>query len=137
MTSRIPTKPRAPIERTEHPQIVKSADTLGGKPRIEGTRISVLLIFDMFEGGIPLEEIRAGYPDLSLAQIYDAISYGHDHPDELEEYREQQKLRNVMKKYDMVKVHSFLIPRERLKPSDVPEGATVYTWETLPPQEDE
>jgi hypothetical protein len=50
MTIQTETKPRAPIERTEHPHIVKSADTLGGGPRIEETRISVLLIFDMFEG---------------------------------------------------------------------------------------
>ena len=30
------TKPPAPIERTEHPHVVKSADTLGGEPRVDG-----------------------------------------------------------------------------------------------------
>jgi uncharacterized protein (DUF433 family) len=137
MTIQTETKPRAPIERTEHPHIVKSADTLGGEPRIEETRISVLLVFDMFEGGTPIDEIRAAYPDLSLAQIYDAISYGHDHPDERHFHRERHKLRNIMRDHDMVLVNSFLIARSRLKPSDIPEGATVYTWETLPRQEDE
>ena len=34
-------KPRAPIERTEHPHVVKSADTLGGEPRVEDSRIPV------------------------------------------------------------------------------------------------
>jgi uncharacterized protein (DUF433 family) len=137
MATETPSKPSVPIERTEHPHIVKSADTLGGEPRIEDTRISVLLIFDMFEGGIPLDEIREGYPDLSLAEIYDAISYGHDHPEEMQFHRERHKLRNIMKKYDMVMVRSRLIPRELLKPSDVPDGVPVYTWETLPPQEDD
>jgi hypothetical protein len=52
-------------------------------------------------------------------------------------HRERHKLRHIMRDHDMVLVNSFLIARSRLKPSDIPEGATVYTWETLPRQEDE
>ena len=52
-------KPRAPIERTEHPHVVKSADTLGGEPRIEGTRIAVRRIFDLAEAGNSPAEIAA------------------------------------------------------------------------------
>jgi uncharacterized protein (DUF433 family) len=137
MATEAPAKTRAPIERTEHPHIVKSADTLGGMPRIEDTRIPVVQVFDMVVGGISVDEIVSGFPILTRAQIHDAVSYGYDHPDEMEENRERQKLRNIMKKYDMVYVNSFLIPRELIKPSDIPEGATVYTWETLPLQEDE
>jgi hypothetical protein len=36
MATEAPTKPRAPIERTEHPHIVKSADTLGGNRGLRG-----------------------------------------------------------------------------------------------------
>lgn len=65
------------------------------------------------------------------------MSYAYDHPDEMAYYRERGKLRSIMQDLDLVKVNSFLIPRAHLKPSDIPEGAAVYTWETLPPQEDE
>ena len=95
MTATVPK--RAPIERTEHPHVVKSADTLGGEPRIEGTRISVLQLFDMAEHGMSAEEIVADFPFLTLAQVHDALSYAYDHPDELAFHREQHKLRNIMK----------------------------------------
>ena len=132
-----PPKTRAPIERTEHPHVVKSADTLGGEPRVEDTRISVLQVFKMVTGGMTLEEITTGWPSLTPAQIYDAVSYAYDHPDEMEYHRNRHRLRTIMKEFDDVMVNGRLIPRERLKPEDVPPGAVVYTWETLPKQEDE
>ena len=137
MATEAPSKRRAPIERTEHPHIVKSADTLGGEPRVDGTRLSVLQIFGMFQAGMTAEEIIGDFQFLTPAHIYDAVSYAHDHPDEMHFHRERHKLRNIMRDLDMVYVASRLIPRELLKPSDVPEGAVVYTWETLPPQEDD
>jgi hypothetical protein len=39
-----------------------------------------------------------------------------------------------MREQDLVMVNSRLISRAELKPSDVPDGTTVYTWETLPPE---
>lgn len=137
MATKTPARTRVLIKRTEHPHIVKSADTLKGEPRIEETRIPVLQIFDMVLGGISVDEIMADFPILTRAQIHDAVSYGYDHPDEMESYRERGKLRSIMRDHDLVKVNSFLIPRRFLKPSDIPAGATAYTWETLPPQEDE
>src|SRR5688572_9228952 len=92
MTATIP-KTRAPIERTEHPHIVKSADTLGGEPRVEDTRMPVLQIFDMAEYGMSVAEIIADFPFLTPAQVHDAISYGYDRPDEMEFHRERHKLR--------------------------------------------
>jgi uncharacterized protein (DUF433 family) len=132
MSTEAPTKPRAPIERTEHPHIVKSADTLGGEPRIEDTRLSVLQIFEMFRAGMTADEIVADFPFLTPAQIYDAVSYAHDHPDEMEFHRERHNIRTIMRELDWVMVESRLIPRRLLKPEDIPEGAPVYTWETLP-----
>ena len=136
MTATLKTK--APIQRTEHPHIVKSEGTLGGEPRIEETRISVLQVFELFVGGSTVKEIAEMFlPPLTPAQIHDAISFAYDHPDEMAFHRDRHKLRTIMREHDLVKVNSFLIPRTRLTPSDVPDGATVYTWETLPPQEDE
>jgi uncharacterized protein (DUF433 family) len=136
MTATLP--PRAPIERTEHPHVVKSADTLGGEPRVEEGRISVLQIFTMAEHGMTAEEIVADFPDLTLAQVHDALSYAHDHPDEMEYHRERHKLRNILKAYDMVFYDHQLLTREQLAElGPLPPGAEVYTWETLPPDLDE
>ena len=129
--------PRAPIERTEHPHIVKSADTLGGEPRVEDTRFGVRHVLNYAESGMSPAEIAETWPFLSLAQVHDALSYAYDHPDEMAYHRERNKLRNVLKDNDMVYVAGRLILRERLRPEDVPQGATVYTWETLPKWEDE
>ena len=42
------------------------------------------------------------------------------------------KLRNVLKKHDMVLVGDRLIFRDQLEQAGIPPDATVYTWETLP-----
>ncbi|MDP9362996.1 MAG: DUF433 domain-containing protein [Chloroflexota bacterium] len=128
---------RAPIERTEHPHIVKSADTLGGEPRIEDSRFAVRHVLDYVESGMTPEEIAETWDFLSLAQIHDALSYAYDHPDEMRDLRERHKLRNILKRNDMVYVEGRLIFRERLRPEDVPPGAPVYDWQTLPRWEDE
>ncbi len=136
MTAEAPPKPNAPIERTEHPHIVKSPDVLGGEPRIEETRLSVLQIFDMFQGGMTADEIVAEFPFLTQAQIFDAVSYAHDHPAEMHHHRDRHDIRTIMRELDWVMVGSRLVPRRRLKPEDVPDGVSVYTWETLPPDKD-
>ena len=130
-------KAQPQTERTEHPHVVKTPGILGGEPRVEDTRISVLQIFGMVTGGMTIDEITTGWPSLSPAQIYDAVSYAYDHPDDMAHHRHRHKLRTIMKEDDMVMVNSVLYSRERLRPEDVPAGAIVYTWETLPKQEDE
>ena len=123
---------RAPIERTEHPHVVKSADTLGGEPRVEGTRIPVRQILRLVEAGEPLENIVADFPPITLSQIHDALSYAFDHPDEIAFHEQRQAPRSVMRKHDLVLVGHRLIPRGRLDAADVPPGETPLTWETLP-----
>jgi len=137
MTATTQTKAPAPAERTEHPHIVKSADTLGGEPRVEDTRIPVRQILRMVEAGESAADLVRGFPPLTLAQVYDALSYGYDHPDEMTYYEERQRLRSVMKEHDLLFVDHRLIPRKRFNPADVPADAPVYTWETLPKELDE
>lgn len=136
-TTKTTSSERAPIERTEHPHVVKSADTLGGEPRVEDTRIPVRQIFDLYQVGEPAATIAATYPPLTLAQVHDAVSYGHDHPDEMHYHRERHKLRNILRDHDLVYVAGRLIERDRLRPEDVAPGVEVYTWETLPKELDE
>ena len=130
-------KPRAPIERTEHPHVVKSVDTLGGEPRVENTRISVRRIFYMVTGGMTIDEISEGYPSLTPAQIHDAVSYAYEHPDEIAYYNHHNKLRTIMKELDSSWSTPFVYPRAKVRLEELPPGAVVYTWETLPKQEDE
>ncbi len=133
-TSQTPAKSPAPIERTEHPYVIKSADTLGGEPRVEGTRIPVRQIAALFAAGTTVEELVRNYPPLTPAQIHDAISYALDHPEEMAYHEERHSLKSVLRRHNLVfidKTHR-LIPRDALRPEDVPPGATAYTRETLP-----
>lgn len=60
--------------------IVATAETCGGKPRIAGSRIRVkdVVIWHIHQGMTPLE-IVAKWPHLTLAAIYAALAYYHDH----------------------------------------------------------
>jgi uncharacterized protein (DUF433 family) len=131
MTMTTTTKPRLSVERTEHPHVIKGGG-LGGQPRIDDQRISVLQIFALHEAGETTEQILAGHPTLTPAEIHDAISYAYDHPDEMEYWTERRKLRNVLKHSDMAYVEGRLVPRKALDKIELPPGAKVYTWETLP-----
>ena len=136
MTATLPA--RAPIERTEHPHVVKSADTLGGEPRVDGTRMPVRQIYDMAEYGMSAAEIVADFPFLTLAQVHDALSYAYDHSDEMTFHRERHKLRNILREHNLVFYNHELLTPERLAArGPLPPGARVYTWETLPPEYDE
>ncbi len=69
------------------PEIVETGDVLGGKPRIEGRRISVFQVGEMYvEAGDAPEEI-ADQLDLSLAEVHAALAYYYEHPDEMEATR--------------------------------------------------
>ena len=62
-----------------------TSDIVGGKPRIAGHRITVQDIAVWHERmGKTADEISAEY-DLSLAEIYAALSYYFDHQDEINE----------------------------------------------------
>ena len=72
-----------PIERTDHPHIVKVRDVASGEPIILGTRIMVRTIMEQYELGSTMENILWDSPQLSSAQIHDALSYYHDHKEEM------------------------------------------------------
>lgn len=57
------------------PKIISTKDTLGGKPRISGTRISVDLIAGYIASGYGIREIKRDYPHLTKEQILIALSY--------------------------------------------------------------
>ena len=82
--------------RTDHPHIVRVQGVCGGRPTIEGTRLSVKLIVGWARMGMTPEEIAAQYPHVSLVQIADALAYSKDHPEEIEaEFAEEQRYIDV------------------------------------------
>ena len=65
--------------------IVATPDTCGGKPRIAGSRIRVKDVAIMHERqGIRPEEIVSEFPHLTLAGVYAALAYYHDHREEID-----------------------------------------------------
>ncbi len=49
-----------------------------GKPRINGTRITVADVFDYLGGGMTVEEILEDFPDLCLEDIQACYSFAAD-----------------------------------------------------------
>ena len=69
-------------------EIVETPEVLGGKPRIEGRRISVLHIVDRVQEGRTPDEVASMF-DLTLGEVYSALAYYHEHPEEMRELRER------------------------------------------------
>jgi uncharacterized protein (DUF433 family) len=64
--------------------IVSTPDTCGGKPRIAGSRIRVkdVAIWHDRQRMTP-SEIVSKWPQLTLASVYAALAYYHDHREEI------------------------------------------------------
>ena len=55
-----------------------------GEPVILNTRIMVRTIVEQYQLGSTVEEMLWDYPQLSSAQIHDALAYYHDHKEEMD-----------------------------------------------------
>ena len=69
---------------TEHSHVASAKGICGGEPVIRGTRVAVRIIAQNWRAGLSPEEIHAEYPHLTLAQVFDALSYAEDHPEEMD-----------------------------------------------------
>ena len=91
--------------------IVSTPDTCGGKPRIAGSRIRVKDVAIMHERqGMSPEEIVSKWPHLTLASIYAALAYYHDHREEL-----NAEITADQAWYEEQKAKSPSLVREKLK----------------------
>lgn len=71
--------------QTAYQHIVQTPGTLGGKPRIDGHRIAVEHVAVWHEQlGYSVEEIACDY-GLTLAQVYAALTYYHDHKEVMDQ----------------------------------------------------
>jgi len=69
--------------------IVRTDDVLGGDPRLDGHRISVLQVADMVLDGGDAPEYVADQLGISLGKVHTALAYYYDNPDEMEAVRER------------------------------------------------
>ena len=81
-----------PVTATEHCYIVKNDRILSGEPIIKGTRTPVRAIAEMWRMGVLPEEIPVRLPHLTLAQVFDALSYYSDHQEEINSYIERNRV---------------------------------------------
>ena len=76
------TETQTPPVVADHIEI--TPEVCGGRPRIAGHRITVQNIVLCHErGGMSPDEIASKYPGLTLADVYAALAYYHDHREEI------------------------------------------------------
>ena len=80
------------MTHTAHRYIVSSPEILDGEPVIEGTRTPARAIVELWRGGTAAEEITLDLPHLTLAQIFDALSYYADHTAEINKHIEANRM---------------------------------------------
>ncbi|MDE0222918.1 MAG: DUF433 domain-containing protein [Spirochaetaceae bacterium] len=59
-------------------RIVANPEILGGKPIVEGTRLSVEHILGLIAHGMPHSEIVESYPELSIDDLNIVVQYATD-----------------------------------------------------------
>jgi uncharacterized protein (DUF433 family) len=72
--------------------IVSDATLLRGEPVIIGTKTPVRAIVELWRLGILPEEIPGHLPHITLAQVFDALSYYSDHQAEINDYIERNRV---------------------------------------------
>lgn len=77
---------------TEHCYIVTDAKILGGEPIVKGTRTPVRAVVELWRMGTLPEEIPTHFPHLTLAQVFDALSYYSDHQADINAYIERNRV---------------------------------------------
>lgn len=71
--------------QVRHPYISRHKGICGVQAVMKGTRIPVWAIIGYYKNlGYSAEEIVAQLPSLSLAQVYDALSFYYDHQEEID-----------------------------------------------------
>ncbi|HKI05089.1 MAG TPA: DUF433 domain-containing protein [Thermoanaerobaculia bacterium] len=77
---------------TQHRYVEMDAEILSGEPIIAGTRTPVRAIVEMWRQGLPPESIPNRLPHLTLAQVFDALSYYSDHQGEINAHIERNRI---------------------------------------------
>jgi uncharacterized protein (DUF433 family) len=79
-------------QATAHRYIVTDDRILSGEPIIKDTRTPVRAIVEIWRQSVPPELIPSQLPHLTLAQVFDALSYYSDHQAEINWYIERNRI---------------------------------------------
>ena len=80
------------LHATENRYIVRNEEILGGEPIIKGTRTPVRAIVESWRQGVQPEDIPRIMPHLTLAQVFDALSYYSEHQQEINRLIEENRI---------------------------------------------
>ena len=72
------------IVNTDHLYIEKEVNKYEGNDVIKGKRIPVVSIVNHYRSGMSIEEILEGYPNITPAQLFDALSYYFDNKEDID-----------------------------------------------------
>ena len=86
---------------TTYRYITRVPEICGGRPIIKGTRIPVKALAGYYKMGLSVEEILEGLPQLTPAQVYEALSYYHDHLSEIEQDIEESRVGRLIERYGL------------------------------------
>jgi uncharacterized protein (DUF433 family) len=84
------------LTATEHPHVGRDDTILGGEPIIKGTRVPVRAVVETWRMGVAPEDINTHFPHLTLAQVFDALSYFADHTEEITGHIERNRIADEM-----------------------------------------
>lgn len=71
--------------------ITRDDDVLGGEPRIDGTRVGVRHVAALVVEGGQTPAYTADQFDISMAEVYEALSYYYAHIDEMREFERENE----------------------------------------------
>lgn len=77
---------------TEHLYVITDEQILSGEPIIKGTRTPVRAIVELWRQGVAPEAVPNHLPHLTLAQVFDALSYYSDHQAEINDRIERNRI---------------------------------------------
>lgn len=77
---------------TEHPHVVRNPRIGDGEPIIKGTGVRVRILVEYWRLDTPIDTLLQYFPHLTLAQVFDALSYYQDHPREIDILIEQNRV---------------------------------------------
>ncbi len=72
--------------------ITTDEEILSGEPIIKDTRTPVRSIVEKWRIGYTPEDIVRGLPHLTLAQVFEAMSYYYDNKEEIDDYIERNRI---------------------------------------------
>jgi uncharacterized protein (DUF433 family) len=110
--------PTIPPAAEPTPRIVSTPGICGGKPCVAGTRIRVQDIYVWHElQGRSADEIVSEFPQLTMADVYAALSYFWDHRDEI-----QRQMADAESLASELKARSPSLLRQKLAAADAKDN---------------